>query len=99
VAVSVGVGVAVGVTVGVGVGIGVGVGLAAATTVKFTVIEAPLIPVPPIELHGVATKMWVPIALGVHVKSKGVAESVFAMAPSLLNITLCVFVFACAVTV
>jgi|SRR6267378_911890 len=83
---------------GVAVGVGVGVG-DAATTLKLTVMEAPLVPVPPVELHGVATNVWVPSALGVHVKSKGVAESVFTMAPSLLNTTLRVFAFACAVTV
>jgi len=83
----------------VGVGVGVGVGLDAATTVKFTVIEAPLVPVPPMELHGVATNVWVPLTVGVHAKSKGIAESVFTVTPSLLNTTLWVFVFACAVTV
>jgi hypothetical protein len=41
---------------GVAVGVGVGVGLGASTTLKFTVIGAPLVPVPPIKLHGVATK-------------------------------------------
>ena len=40
----------------VGVGVGVGVG-DAATTLKLTVIEAPLLPVPPVELHGVATNV------------------------------------------
>jgi hypothetical protein len=83
---------------GVGVGVGVDVG-DSATTLKLTVIEAPLVPVPPVELHGVAINVWVPIALGVHVKSKGVAESVFTMTPSLLNTTLCVYVLAFAVTV
>jgi hypothetical protein len=63
------------------------------------VIEAPLLPVAPVELHGVATNVWVPVALGAHVKSKGVAESVFTTLASLLNTTLFVFVFACAVTV
>jgi hypothetical protein len=48
-------------------GVGVGVGLEALTTVKFTVMDAPLIPVPPVELHGVATNVWVPIEVGVHV--------------------------------
>jgi hypothetical protein len=62
-------------------------------------MEAPLIPVPPLELHGVAAKVWFPVAVGVHVKSKGVAESVFTMAPSLLNTTLRVVALACAVTV
>ena len=113
VAVGVGVGVAVtvgvdvGVLVGVGldvgvdvaVGVGVGVGLDAVTTLKVTVIEAPLVPVPPVELHGVATNVWFPSPPGVHVKSKGVAESVFTMTPSLLNTTLRVFAFACAVIV
>jgi hypothetical protein len=84
-----------GVVVGVGVGVGVG---DAATTLKFTVIEGPLVPVPPMELHGVVTNVWVPIAFGLHVKSKGVTESVLTL-PSLLNTTLWVFVFACAVTV
>ena len=98
VAVAVGVGVLVGVGVAVGVGVGVGVG-DAATTLKLTVIEAPLVPVPPVELHGVAANVWVPITFGVHMKSKGVAESVFTMTPSLLNTTLRVFAFACAVTV
>ena len=38
------------------VAVGVGVGLGdAATTLTLTVIEAPLFPVPPVELHGVAT--------------------------------------------
>src|SRR5205814_10726061 len=81
-----------------GVGVGVGVG-DAVTTLKLTVIKAPLLPVPPVELHGVATKEWFPIRVGVHVKSKGVAESVFTTAPSLLNTTLFVLVFACAVIV
>ena len=83
---------------GVGVGVGVGVG-EDATTLKLTVIEAPLLPVPPVELHGVTTKVWFPIEVGVHMKSKGAAESVFTTAPSLLNTTLRVSVFACAVTV
>ena len=40
---AVGVGVAVGVAVGVGVGVGIGVGVGDAfTTLKLTVIEAPL---------------------------------------------------------
>jgi hypothetical protein len=83
---------------GVAVGVGVGVGLAA-TTRKLTVIEAPLVPVPPMELHGVATNVCVPITIGVHVKSKGIAESLFTTTPSLLNTTLRVLVFAWAVTV
>ena len=45
-----------GVAVGLGVGVGVGVG-DAATTLTLTVIEAPLLPVPPVELHGVATNV------------------------------------------
>ena len=69
------------------------------TTLKLTVIEAPLVPCPAVELHGVATNVWIPSEVGVHVKSKGVAESVFTTAPSLLNTTLFVIVFACAVTV
>ena len=77
-------------------GVAVGVG-DAATTLKLTVIVAPLVPVPLMELHGVAAKMWFPSTLGVHVKSKGLAESVFTMAPSLLNTTLRVLAFACAV--
>jgi hypothetical protein len=48
--------IAVGVVVGEGVGHGVGVG-DAATTLKLTVIEAPLLPVAPVELHGVATNV------------------------------------------
>ena len=79
-------------------GVGVGVG-DVATTLKLTVIEAPLLPFPAVELHGVATKVWFPSEVGAHVKSKGVAESVFTTAPSLLNTTLRVVVFACAVTV
>jgi len=79
-------------------GVGVGVG-DAFTTLKLTVIEAPWLPAPPVELHGVATNVWVPVEVGVQVKSKGSAESVFTTAPSLLNTTLFVFVFACAVTV
>jgi len=43
--------------------------------------------------------VWIPIALGAHVKSKGVAESVFTTLAPLLNTTLFVFLFACAVTV
>ena len=78
---------------------GVGVGLEALTTVKLTVMEAPLVPVPPVELHGVALKVRFPSDVGVHVKSNGVAESVVTMAPSLRNTTLRVLVFACAVTV
>ncbi len=62
-------------------------------------MEVPLVPVPPVELHGVAAKVWFPNALGVHVKSKGAAESVFTVLPSLVNTTLRVFAFACAVTV
>ena len=62
-------------------------------------MEAPLIPVPLVELHGVAAKVWFPNAVGVHVKSKGVAESVFTVLPSLLNATLRVLAFACAVIV
>jgi hypothetical protein len=81
-----------------GVAVGVGVG-DAATTLKLTVIVAPLVPVPLVELHGVAAKVWFPNPLGVHVKSKGAAESVFTVAPSLLNTTLSVFPFAWAVTV
>jgi len=38
-------------------GVGVGVGLDALTTLKLTVIVAPLVPVPPVELHGVAAKV------------------------------------------
>jgi hypothetical protein len=81
-----------------GVGVGVGVG-DVFTTLKLTVIEAPWVPVPPVELHGVATKVWFPTEVGVQVKSKGSAESVFTTAPSLLNTTLFVSVSACAVTV
>ena len=77
-------------------GVGVGVGV---TTVKFTVMERPLVPVPPTELHGVATSVWVPIAVGVQLKSKGIAESVFTLRPSLLNTTLSVYGFVWAVTV
>jgi hypothetical protein len=104
VAVTLGVGVAVGVNVGVAVAVGVavvvGLGVGnAATTVKFTVIVAPLVPVPPVPLHGVAAKVWFPSEVGVNVKSKGVAESVFTTAPSLRNTTLRVLAFACAVTV
>jgi hypothetical protein len=96
VAVAVGAGVEVTVAVGDGLalGLGVGVGLDAATTVKFTIMEAPVVPVPFVELHGVAVKVWFPIVVGVQVKSKGVAESVFTVAASLLNTTLCVFAFA-----
>ena len=79
-------------------GVGVGVG-DAATTVKVTVTVAPLVPVPLGELHGVAAKVWFPNAVGVHVKSKGAAESMYMRAPSLLNPTLRVLAFACAVTV
>jgi hypothetical protein len=79
-------------------GVAVGVG-DAATTLKLTVMVAPLVPVPLVELHGVAAKLWFPNTVGVHVKSKGVAESVFTVAPSLLNTTLRVFPFTCAVTV
>ena len=62
-------------------------------------MEAPLIPVPLVELHGVATKVWFPNPVGVNVTSKGVVESVFTVLPSLLNTTLRVLAFACAVTV
>ena len=62
-------------------------------------MDAPLIPVPPVELHGVAVKVWFPNPLGVNVKSKGAAESVFTVLPSLVNTTLRVFASACAVTV
>jgi len=62
-------------------------------------MEAPLFPVPPVELHGVATNVCVPFEVGVEVKSKGIAESVFTTAPSLLNTTLFVFASACAVIV
>ena len=62
-------------------------------------MEAPLVPVPLMELHGVAVKGWFPNTLGVHVKSKGTAESVFTSVPSLWNTTLRVAAFACAVTV
>ena len=79
-------------------GVAVGVG-DAATTLKLTVLEWPLVPVPPMELHGVATNVWVPIVAGVQVKSKGIAESVFTLLPSLLNTTLSVYGFVCAVTV
>ena len=90
----------VGANFGVGVGLGVGVGVGdALTTLKLTLIEAPLLPVPPVELHGVAPNVRGPNTPGVHVKSKGVAESVFTMVPSLLNTTLCVVAFACAVIV
>ena len=101
VALGVGVTVSVGVDVAVGVGVvvGVGVGLEAATTVKVTVIVAPLVPVPPVPLHGVAAKVWFPSEVGVNVESNGVAESVFTTAPSRLNTTLRVLAFAWAVTV
>ena len=79
-------------------GVGVGVG-DVATTLKLIVIEAPLLPFPPVELHGVATSVWVPFEVGVEVKSKGIAESVFTTTPSLRNTTLRVVLFACAVTV
>ena len=98
VTVGVAVGVPLGVTLGVAVGVGVGVGVGA-TTVKLTVIGVPLLPVPPVELHGVAAKVWFPAEVGVHPKSKGVPESVFTTFPSLLNTTLFVVVVACAVTV
>ena len=49
-----------------------------------------MLPFPPVELHGVATNVWVPFDCGVEVKSKRIAESVFTFAPSLLNTTLCV---------
>jgi len=39
-----------------GVGVGVGVG-DPFTTLKLTLIEAPWLPVPPVELHGVATSV------------------------------------------
>jgi len=97
--VGVGVSVGVGVAVGVGVGVGLGVGVGADTTLKVNVIEAPLVPVPAVALHGVAVNVWVPFTFGVNVKVKGIAESVPTTLPSLLNTTLCVFVFACAVTV
>ena len=99
VGVSVGVAVGVDVAVDVGVAVGVGVGLEAATTVKVTVIVAPLVPVPPVPLHGVAAKVWFPNEVGVNVKSKGAVESVLTTAPSRLNTTLWVPLFACAVTV
>ena len=79
-------------------GVGVGVG-DAAKTVKVTVIVAPLVPVPPVPLHGVAAKVWFPSEVGVNVESKGAVESVFMTAPSRLNTTLWVPAFACAVTV
>jgi hypothetical protein len=66
VSLGVGVGVVEGVGDGVAVAVGVGVG-AVGTTLKVTVIEAPLLPVPPIELHGVATREWLPNEFGVHV--------------------------------
>jgi hypothetical protein len=78
--------------------LGPGVG-DAATTLKLTVLERPLVPLPPMELHGVATNVCVPITIGVQVKSKGIAESVFTFPPSLLNTTLSVYGFVCAVTV
>ena len=43
-----------GVAVGVALGLGVG---DAATTLKLTVLERPLVPVPPVEPHGVATNV------------------------------------------
>ena len=49
--------VAVAVAVGDGDGVAVGVGLDAATTVKLTVMDAPLVPDPPVPLHGVAAKV------------------------------------------
>ena len=51
--------VALGVTFGLryGDGVAVGVGLDAATTVKLTVMDAPLVPVAPVPLHGVAAKV------------------------------------------
>jgi hypothetical protein len=76
-----------------------GDGLEAGTTLKLTVTEAPLVPVPPVELHGVALNVWGPIEVGVNVKLKGAAESVLTTAPSLLNTTLRVLAFACAVIV
>ena len=66
---------------------------------KLTVIEVPLVPFPSVELHGVAVNVWVPMMVGVHVKPKGVAELVPTTIPSLLNTTLCVVEFVCAVTV
>jgi len=51
----------------------------ASTTLKFTVIDAELVPVPPMELQRVATNVWV--AVGVQVKSKGVAESLVTTTP------------------
>ena len=48
-----------------------------------SVMVAPLIPVPLVELHGVAANVWFPNTAGVHVKLKGAAESVFMSAPSL----------------
>ena len=94
-------GVGLGAIVGVGVSVnaGVGVGVGAVTTLKLNVMEAPLVPVAPVELHGVALKVWVPIEVGVNVKSNGVAESVFTTAPSLPNATLRVLAFVWAVTV
>ena len=96
VGVAVGVGVGVGVTVAVGVGVGVPLG---ATTWKVTVIGEPLLPVAPVELHGVTTYVWVPNTVGVHVMLKGVAESVLTTLPSLLKTTLWVSELACAKTV
>jgi hypothetical protein len=84
--------------VGVGVPVGLGVG-DAATTLKLTIFGGPLVPVPPVELHGVAAKLWFPIAVGVHVTSKGVTESVLILWPSILNTTLRVYRFVCAVIV
>ena len=87
-----------GVAVGVGVALGPGVS-DVATTLKLTVLGRPLVPVPPMELHGVATNVWVPIVAGVQVKSKGIRGICLTLPPSLLNTTLSVSGFVCAVTV
>ena len=106
VGVGVDVGVGAGVELGVGVGVrvgldvGVGVGLGAFTTLKFTVIEAPLAPVPCSQLQGVTFSVWAPAVAGaVNAKEKGAAETVLTTTPSLANTTLCVSVLACAVIV
>lgn len=72
---------------------------AAATTRYFTVVEAPLIPFPSVELHGVTVNVWLPTKVGAHVKAKGVSESTLTTLPSLVKTTLSVFEFVCAFTV
>ncbi len=62
-------------------------------------IEAPLVPVPATQFHGVTVNVWAPMVLGVVVNEKGGNETVLTIPLSIANTALIVSELACAVIV